>query len=278
MTAPTVSVVVPAYNNAPFIERTIDSVLAQDGVEFELIVADHSSNDSTAEVIDRYSTDPRVTLATTPAGGGAKRNWDRVSRLATGTYIKLLPGDDVLRPGALARQVRLLQAHPGAVLVAARRDLVDVNDKVLMSGWGLKGIAQGVIPGAEAVRRSVRAGTNLFGEPGAVLLRRDVLEQVGYWFDEYPYLIDQATYSRVLLHGDFVPDNEVAAAFRMNKGQWSVALVAQQATQAIGFHNWLRANHPDVVSGGDVLSGNLKARLMARARRLSYRVLERRMS
>ncbi|AZS41052.1 Hyaluronan synthase [Microbacterium oxydans] len=71
MTGPRVSVVIPAYNNAKVIGETIDSVLAQEGVDLELVIADHSSTDGTRAVIEQYESDPRVTLLDTPSGGGA---------------------------------------------------------------------------------------------------------------------------------------------------------------------------------------------------------------
>lgn len=275
MTAPRVSVVIPAYNNAKVIAETIDSVLAQEGVELELIIADHSSTDGTRKVIEQYEDDPRVTLLDTPTGGGAPRNWNRVTAAATGEYVKLVCGDDVLRPGVLARQARLL-ADSGAVFTACRRDIVDADSKVLFSGWGLRGLSR-PMPGSAAVRRVIRAGSNQFGEPASVMMRTAALREAGDWYDRFPYLIDQASYSRVLMQGDFVPDTEVGATFRMSTTQWSVALVKDQATQARQYNEWMHETYPEAVSRTDVLIGNVRAGLMARARRLSYKVLERRM-
>src|SRR6185369_16385153 len=68
-----VSVVVPSYNNAPFIEATMDSILGQTFEDFELVVADHSSTDGTWDRLQRYRADPRVRLLRTSAGGGAPR-------------------------------------------------------------------------------------------------------------------------------------------------------------------------------------------------------------
>ncbi|MDO8381394.1 MAG: glycosyltransferase family 2 protein [Microbacterium sp.] len=273
--APTLSVVIPAYNNGRTLAETIDSVLSQEGLDFELIIADHSSSDDTRAVMSRYAADPRVTLLDTEAGGGAGRNWNRVSDAAQGEFMKLVCGDDILRPGTLARQVELLRAS-GAVLTACRRDIVDADGKVLMAGWGLRGLRT-PMPGDAAVRKAVLAGSNLFGEPASVTMRRATFVECGGWFDDFPYLIDQASYSRVLLHGSFVPDPEVGATFRMSSAQWSVALTRDQASQARGFHGWLHAEHPTVISSVDRTIGDIRATLMAHARRLSYRVLERRM-
>lgn len=274
MSAPTVSVVVPAYNNARTLGKTIDSVLAQTGIDFELIIADHSSTDATREVMDSYAGDSRVTLLTTEAGGGAGRNWNRVTEAASGTYLKLVCGDDLLLPGVLARQAQILSE--GAVLTACRRNVVDSSGNILMRDWGLRGITH-PMPGARAVRAAVRAGSNPFGEPASVMMVRDALARSGNWFDDFPYLIDQASYSRVLLMGGFVPDPLTGAAFRMSDTQWSVALSSSQSSQARGFHHWLHQTHPEVVSALDVRIGDVRAALMSRARRLSYLILKRRM-
>ena len=275
MSGPSLSIVVPAYNNGKTLAATLDSILEQQGIDFETIVADHGSADDTREVMNRYSADPRVILLDTPAGGGAARNWNRVTFAATGTYLKLVCGDDVLRPGVLARQVEILRST-GAVLTACRRDIIDADGAVLKRGWGLRGLTDRMA-GSAAVRKAVAAGSNLFGEPASVTLRRDELDATGGWFSDYPYLIDQATYTRVLLRGDFAPDPEVGATFRMSTAQWSVALSREQASQARAFHHWVRAHHPEVLSAADVARGDLSATLMAHARRASYWVLKKRM-
>jgi len=275
VTGPTLSVVIPAYMNARTIEETVDSVLSQTGVDFELVVADHASTDGTREVLQQYAPDDRVRLLDTPAGGGAPRNWNRVTAEATGTYLKLVCGDDLLRPGVLARQVDLLSST-GATLTACRRDIIDMRGNVLFAGWGLHGLSQ-PMSGAKAIRKAVRAGSNLFGEPASVTMRRDALEAAGGWFDAFPYLIDQATYSRVLVDGTFVPDPEIGATFRMSDTQWSVALTNAQSAQARAFHRWMRSQHPYVVGGADRVIGDVRASIMARARRMSYALLKRRM-
>lgn len=275
MTTPTLSVVVPAYNNGRTLDETVRSVLEQEIEGLELIIADHSSSDDTATVMERFRDDSHVTLLTTPAGGGAERNWNRVTEAATGEFLKLVCGDDVLRPGVLARQIEILRSS-GAVLTACKRDIIDADGDVLMKAWGLRGINH-AMPGRDAVRAAVRAGSNLFGEPASVMMRRESLASTGGWFGRFPYLIDQATYSRVLLQGTFAPDSEVGATFRMSASQWSVALVREQSEQARAFHTWVRTEHPEVLSASDVRMGDLRASVMARARRLSYRLLKRRM-
>src|SRR5690242_20741802 len=99
---PRVSVVIPAYNNAPYLPATLDSILAQDYDDYEVLVADHSSSDATQQVLERYANSPRVrVLPPTPAGGGALANWNRVSFEARGEFLKLVCGDDLIASDAL---------------------------------------------------------------------------------------------------------------------------------------------------------------------------------
>ncbi len=275
--APRVSVVIPAYNNARDIEATMHSVLRQDYRDFEVVIADHASSDGTAEVIARFADDPRVRiLSPTPAGGGAMANWSRVAAHARGELLKLLCGDDLITPDALRQQVAAFDAHPDAVLVACRRNLVDAAGRELLAARGLAGL-RGRVDGAQAVCASILAGTNIFGEPGCVMMRRDVFERVGGWDDRFPYLIDQASYSRVMMEGSMVALDAVQASFRISATQWSVRLVKQQSSQAIAFHEDFHARYPDLLSKAQLRRGNRRATWMAYARRLAYLWLRRRM-
>jgi glycosyltransferase involved in cell wall biosynthesis len=274
---PRVSIVVPAYNNEDYIAETMRSILAQTYQDLEVVVSDHASTDRTVAELAPFADDPRVVLLSTEAGGGAKRNWDRVSRAASGELIKLVCGDDLLHPEAVARQVAALDAAgDGAVLVASRRDLVDGRGQVFLRGRGLNGL-EGRVPGRDAVRAVVRSGTNPLGEPACVLLRRDALESAGWWDDTFPYYIDAGTYGRVLLQGDLVALPESLASFRVSAAQWSVRLAAEQYQQAAGFAARMRDLAPDAVGGGDVRIGNTRARVAAAQRRLAYLWLGRRM-
>lgn len=67
----------------------------------------------------------------------------------------------------------------------------------MLRGRGLG--MRGEVTGTEAIRRTVLAGTNIFGEPASVLFRRAALIDVGGWDGRFPYLIDLATYCAVLL-------------------------------------------------------------------------------
>jgi glycosyltransferase involved in cell wall biosynthesis len=273
---PRVSVVVPSFNNASFIEATMDSILAQSFEDFELVVADHSSVDGTWELLQHYRTDPRVRLLRTEAGGGAPRNWERVTAAAGGQLLKLVCGDDIIYPDCLRMQVEAMDANPEVVLVAAQRDLIDARGAILMSRRGLAGLT-GRVAGRVAARRTVVVGANIFGEPACVLIRRKTLQDAGGWDGRHPYVIDEATYVNVLLRGDFFGIDRSLAAFRLSSSQWSVHLAREQSHQVIGFHHRLAGAASGLLSRTDLFRGDARARGMAYSRRLAYLWVGRRM-
>lgn len=273
---PRVSIVIPAYNSVSFIDATLESVFAQTYTDFEVIVSDHSSTDGTADRLRAWEEQGRIQLTSLPTGGGAPANWKAVTDKATGEYLKLVCGDDLLAPSCLEAQVRALDESPRNVMAASQRDLVDARGGRIMGARGLAGL-RGTVPGADAVRRSVLRGSNIFGEPGCVLLRRDAFEEAGGWNDAYPFVIDQFSYCRTLMQGDFVAVAGVQASFRVSSGQWSVNLTKKQAEQVIGMHHDLAESYPGLLSQRDLVVGDARARLMAHARRLTYLALGRRM-
>jgi glycosyltransferase involved in cell wall biosynthesis len=273
---PLVSVVVPTYQSAAFVERTLDSILGQTYRNLEIVIADHGSTDDTWEKLHPYGADPRVQILRTEPGGGAERNWNRVIDQATGPLVKLVCADDLLHPECTAWQVTVMEQHPGVVLVAGKRDLIDASGQVLIRGRGLPGLS-GRMRGADAIRATVRAGTNVFGEPACVLMRTDVVRKVGGWSAEQPYLIDEDLYVRVLQHGDFFGISRPVAAFRVSESQWSVHLARKQAGQAVAFHRRLQSDHPGLLSTSDVRIGSLRAIGIAYARRFAYLLWSRRM-
>lgn len=263
---PRVSVVIPAYNNEPTIAATLESVLDQSGVDFEVVVSDHGSSDRTLEIVRGYEQDERVSVLSAPAGGGAVRNWNHVTEAARGPLLKLVCGDDTLRPGVLARQAAMLDDEHVA-LVACRRDVVDEHDRVRLRDRGLQGLSSRMA-GPAAVRAAVRSGTNPFGEPACVMLRRAAVAD-GWWGDR-PYVIDLATYFRVLETGDFVADATTGATFRLSPQQQS-ARMTRTASREVGWlSRWAARRHPEVITRVDLWIGGARRFLLTVARSLVF--------
>ncbi len=115
---PLVSVIMPTHNGERTIEAAMQSVLAQEFRDLELIVVDDSSSDGTAAIVQRIqANDPRVLyIYQHPRLGGPGPSRNRALREARGKYVAFLDGDDVWLLGKLEQQVSWLEAHPETVL------------------------------------------------------------------------------------------------------------------------------------------------------------------
>ncbi len=107
---PKVSVIIPTYNRLPMLKEAVDSVLAQDLEDFELIIADDGSTDGTADEINRYGGRVRLIQHSENKGVSAARNRGILN--ARGKYIAFLDSDDLWVKGKLKIQVAFLDENP----------------------------------------------------------------------------------------------------------------------------------------------------------------------
>ncbi len=270
---PLVSVCVPAYKAERFIATTIESVLAQTTDDWELVLVDDASPDATYEIAARYRGDPRVRIDRNDANLGPIDNWNHVVAQARGRYVKVLCSDDVLYPTCLARQAGALTAHPRAGMVAARRDIIDGDGRVVFGDRGLAGLS-GVVPGHIALERMVEIGTTPFGEPSVVLFRAEALRQAGPFRADYATLIDVDRYAEVLRRWDCVALDETLAAFRLSSGSWSDRSHRVQGRNLRRLLDDLAADPTLALSRSALRRGRAWSYVRAPARGLAFRVAE----
>ena len=127
---PLVSVIIPTYNRGWIISEAIDSVLAQDYQDYELIVVDDGSTDNTREILDAYERDI-IVLRQANKGVSAARN--RGIAAAAGQLVAFLDSDDLWLPRKLSRQVDFFKLNPAAVINQTEeiwiRNGIQVNPK-----------------------------------------------------------------------------------------------------------------------------------------------------
>lgn len=270
---PLVSVCIPAYRGGEVLGRTIDSVLGQTLRDFELIIIDDNSPDDTVRVVESFR-DPRVRLLRNDSNLGPEGNWSRCLTEARGRYFKLLPQDDVLHPECLAMQVAVLeddQDEQLALVFCARR-VIDANDREVLTR-GYPGSRGGRVSGQDVTRQCARSGTNLLGEPGAVLFRLSVARRVGLFDASCAYVVDLDYWYRLLQHGDAYYQPERLAAFRVSSGSWSVAIGARQYDDFRRFLEKYRGMPQYGLGAIDVLLGKTMAGLNNLLRLMVYRAL-----
>lgn len=168
---PTVSVIIPAYNAAGFIGRTLESLRAQTFADFEAIIVDDGSQDETAAVVRGFvESDARLRLIQQPNGGVAVAR-NRALAEARGRYLANLDADDMWRPMFLERTIEALEAAgPKAMFAFAKTLWIDAHDALLPQ------VDQALPPRVGYRELLVR---NPVGNGSAALMRTAAVREVG---------------------------------------------------------------------------------------------------
>jgi len=166
-----VSIVIPVFNHERFIQECVDSVLAQDYPELEVIVVDDGSTDATPAILGGYGDRLRVLRQ---ENSGAARALNRGLQAAHGDWVGWLSSDDAYLPGKIAAQLALAAARPAAGLL--------YTDWIMINAAGGE-LSRHVSDEPAATWALWRLLLGNFINGSSVLLRRDVLLRHGA-FDE----------------------------------------------------------------------------------------------
>jgi glycosyltransferase involved in cell wall biosynthesis len=115
---PLISVALVTYNHREFIRETLESVLAQNYPNLEIIVSDDASTDDTLTIVEDFAKESKLTwkILKSDENKGITANHNKALLACTGKYIAWLGGDDLMLPGKLAKQVRLMEVEPECVI------------------------------------------------------------------------------------------------------------------------------------------------------------------
>jgi glycosyltransferase involved in cell wall biosynthesis len=207
---PTVTVLMAVYNGERYVAQAVESILAQTYRDFEFVIVDDGSTDSSREMIERYS-DPRIRLVSNSENTGLAAALNRGLTLSRGSLVARQDADDVSEPGRLARQVAYLKSHPDVAVVGSWYRKIDSEGQDL----GLRRLACEPLD----VRWAM-----LFHCPlihSAVMFRRAPLIERGWEYDSsIKYGEDYALWSRV---ADELPISNIAEPLvRLRSNPWSM--------------------------------------------------------
>ena len=176
---PHVSVIVPNYNYARFLNQRIDSILNQTYTDFELILLDDASSDNSRAVLEQYRSNPHVSrvVINEVNSGGVFYQWERGLALASGELIWIAEADDYAAPEFLAECVAELDAHPDTVVCQTGANCVnehgDFTPEERFDMWAREG---GVYraSGGDYIRDHLRWRNSLYNASGVVFRRSAV--------------------------------------------------------------------------------------------------------
>jgi glycosyltransferase involved in cell wall biosynthesis len=232
---PKVTVIIPSYNHAGFLEKRLATVLGQTFQDFHALFLDDASTDDSLAVFARLPKDGRVRAVCNETNSGSPfRQWNKGFALAEGEYVWIAESDDFADPRLLETLVGVLNRNPSVGLAYCQSHLVGVNDvpygtadeflgpEVDRRRWEHDFAA----PGREECARYL-VFQNTIPNASAVVLRRRAFDDACGACDSMRYCGDWMTWVRVLLHCDVAFVAEPLNYFRhahagslTNKATW----------------------------------------------------------
>lgn len=208
--SPLVSVIMPVFNAEKFLRESIPSILAQTYKNFEFIILDDGSTDSSVSISSHYAArDSRIKLHISKTNLGITRILNKGVAIAKGTYIARMDADDISFSTRLEKQVEFLHNHPEHILVGTSVELFFGNQK-----------PSGIQPLLYSSHAELKINS-LFYCPffhPSIMVKADIIKTAPY-DENYPRAEDYELWTRLLRKNPCANLNEVLLYYRMHPQQ-----------------------------------------------------------
>lgn len=201
-----VSIIMPCYNGAEYIEETINSVLKQTYQNWELLIIDDGSNDESVNIVKKYQQDQRVKLIQQiNAGSAAARN--NGIRHSKGQYVVLLDSDDIWLPKFLEKQINFMKQKNAICVCCSYGRIDEKSNDILKPVIAKKVITSKDMQAVDYV--GTLTGVYDQSKHGKIYLR----EELNSLLDDYAFFIDV-----INLEGVAYGNPEILAKYRVRQG------------------------------------------------------------
>lgn len=215
---PSVSVVVPNYNHARFLEERVESILGQTFRDYELILLDDGSGDGSREMVLRYGERfPRIRVYLNDRNGGSPfRQWDFGVRQAAGGYVWIAESDDAAAPTFLEETVQVLEDNPRVGLCYCDTRTIDEGGRTV-DAPGEGEACLRIAGGRDEIENGLCAFNTIRNASGVLFRKSDYL-RAGPADQGMRYCGDWFLYLRILLSADVGHVAKPLNRFRVHAG------------------------------------------------------------
>lgn len=221
--APVISVLMPVYNCELYVEAAVNSILNQTFGDFELIIIDDCSTDSTPEIIKQYN-DQRINFIVKPKNTGYTDSLNHGISIAKGKYIARMDGDDISLTERFERQVEFMEGNP----------------QVICCGTGYREIS-GNLEMHHPIKHEDIVLKIIDHCPMAhptIMIRKDVLDTNNIRYDRtYEPAEDYKMWSDLVFFGQFANLDQVLLLYRVHQSQTSNKRKDEQVSNSIVIQN-----------------------------------------
>jgi len=215
---PLVSVLMPAYNCEAYVIEAVSSMLSQSFTDFELLVIDDGSTDSTRKLLESVH-DPRLRLVSNERNIGLIGTLNRGLDMAAGRYIARMDADDVSAPERLEKQVQYLEAHPDVHVLGSMVNLINEHGKVF-------GAITGYPKDADVIHRYLLRECCLIHP--SVMFRKDTVLGADGYSTSTRHAEDYDLWLRLSDHHKIANLPDKLVSYRMHRNQVSIRNLATQ--------------------------------------------------
>jgi glycosyltransferase involved in cell wall biosynthesis len=236
MKSPTVSVIMATYNHADFVQKSIQSVLMQQGVDFEFLIADDGSSDNTRDVVASIC-DKRIRFFPNQENRGACTVTNELIQQASGEFIALINSDDYwIGQDKLSYQLQVLRENPTVGACFGRARFIDKHDMPIPkttlpfgSVFDQENQSQG-----KWLRYFFDYG-NCICHP-TILIRKECYDSVGMYDNRLRQLPDFDMWVRLVVHYPIYISDRELINFRIMPGENASSQTSTNRTRTINEH------------------------------------------
>jgi len=205
---PLVSICIPVYNSEDTIRETLETALAQDYENYEVVIVDNASTDQTVACINEFS-DARIHLYQNETNLGMVGNWNKILEYAKGDFLHFLCADDL----CISKKMDMMLANDDMNFVTSATLVINEDGQRVLERHMHRGDA--VFDGKTLAKKSFHR-KNMFGEPSSALIRTKRIKEVGGFATTMCYGTDWEMWLRIAAQGTVGYIDDVLSKYRVS--------------------------------------------------------------